>query len=100
MKTCPYCKIKVGGDLKKCPLCQSKIVGEGESYYPSPSILKLRSPLYRIQLFIVWVVIIAALGIDFLFNLRMPGFENVHYSLIIAMWLMVFEFVIMKQIPI
>lgn len=97
MKTCPYCKIKVGGDLKKCPLCQSKIVGEGESYYPSPSILKLRSPLYRIQLFIVWVVIIAALGIDFLFNLRMPGFENVHYSLIIAMWLMVFEFVIMNQ---
>ena len=30
MKTCPYCRIKVGGNLEKCPLCQSKILGEGE----------------------------------------------------------------------
>ena len=25
MKNCPYCKIEVGGNLKKCPLCQSKL---------------------------------------------------------------------------
>lgn len=98
MRNCPYCKVKVGGNLKKCPLCQSKLSGEGEeAYFPTPSILKLKSLFYRIQLFIVWVVIIAALGIDFLFKLEIPAFPGVHYSLILAMWLMVFEFIIMRQ---
>ena len=98
MKTCPYCRIKVGGNLEKCPLCQSKMLGEGEEdHFPSLRILKLKSVFYRVQLFVVWVVIIAAFGLDFLFNLRIPSFENVHYSLIIAMWLMVMEYIMMKQ---
>ncbi len=98
MKICPYCKIEVGGDLSKCPLCQSKLTGEGgEAYFPKPMELKIKSLFYKIQLFIVWVVIIAALGLDFLFDLRIAPFPNVRYSLLIAMWLIVLEFLITRK---
>ncbi len=97
MKTCPYCKIEVGGDLRKCPLCQSKLSGEvGAPYFPKLTTQKIRSFLYKLQLFIVWIVIIAALGVDFLFDIRIPYFTTVRYSLILAMWLIAFEFLIMR----
>ncbi len=98
MKKCPYCMIKVGGDLTKCPLCQSKLSGEGEGeYFPAPTALKRKSFLYKLQLFIVWAVIITALAIDFLMDVRIPPSSNVHYSLILTMWLIAFEFAIMRQ---
>jgi hypothetical protein len=53
--------------------------------------------LYKLQLFIVWAVVIAALGIDFLLQVRIPPSSSVHYSLILAMWLITFEFAIMRQ---
>ena len=66
MRTCPYCKIEVGGDLKKCPVCQSKLSGEAEAtYFPVQTTLKITSFFYKIQLFIVWAVVIAGLGADF-----------------------------------
>ena len=98
MKKCPYCKIDVGGNPDKCPLCQSRLMGEGElPYFPKKTTLKFRSFLYKLQMFIVWAVIIAGLGLDFLFELRFPSFPGLHWSLILAAWLIAFEFGMMKQ---
>ncbi len=98
MKSCQYCKIEVGGDLKKCPLCQSKLIGEGNgSYFPKQTTQKIKSFLYKLQLFIIWIFVIAGLGVDFLFDLRIPHFEPVRWSLILAMWLIAFEFLMMRQ---
>lgn len=99
MMNCPYCKIEVGGDLRKCPFCQSKLVGEPEErYFPTQTILKLQSFFYKLQLFIVWILIIAALGIDFLFGLTFPPFNatGFHWSLLVLMWLFAFEFGIIR----
>ncbi len=95
MKNCPYCKIQVGGDLKRCPFCQSKLVGEAEEkYFPTQTILKLQSLFYKVQLFIVWIIIITALGLDYLFKLPLGpnGTYQFHWSLLILMWLFAFEF--------
>ena len=98
MKKCPYCKIEVGGDLIKCPLCQSKLMGEGEDrYFPRLETQHIRSLFYKFQLFIVWVILIVGLGLDFMVSLRLPSFPNLHWSLVLAMWLVVFEFGIMRQ---
>lgn len=98
MKTCPYCKIEVGGDLVKCPLCQSRITGESEAaYFPKPTSLKIRSFFYKIQLFLVWIIVIVGLGLDFFFHISIPPFNTLHWSLLLAMWLMVIEFGIMRQ---
>ncbi len=97
MKKCPYCKIEVGGNLKKCPLCQSKLSGSEEAaVFPRQTILQIQSFFYKLQSFIVWTLIIVALGLDFLFNIRpFPGF-SFHWSLILLMWMMAFEFGIMR----
>lgn len=98
MKKCPYCKIEVGGDPVKCPLCQSRLMGEGEdAYFPKPTALKIRSFLYKLQLFLVWVMVILSLGLDYLFGMRIPGFEKVHWGLIVSLWLIGIEFGIMRQ---
>ena len=97
MKNCPYCKIEVGGNLKKCPLCQSKLNGEDDRpYFPRQTTLKIQSFFYKLQLFIVWAVIILSLGIDFLFDIKFLPICNFHWSLLLAMWLIVFEFGIMR----
>ena len=97
MKTCPYCRIEVGGDLKKCPLCQSKLSGEAEEpYFPRLTVQKIKSFLYKLQLFIIWIIIITGLGIDLLFGIRLPWFPDVHWSLILSMWLIAYEFGIMR----
>lgn len=97
MKTCPYCKIKVGGNPEKCPLCQSRLTGEGEElYFPAQSELKFRSFIYKLQLFIAWAVIIACLGLDFLQKIRIPGFAQLHWSLLLAMWIIAVEFLILR----
>ena len=97
MKNCPYCKIEVGGNLKKCPLCQSKLTGKDEKpIFPTQTILKIQSFFYKLQSFIVWTLIIVALGLDFLFNIKpFPGF-TFHWSLILLMWMLAFEFGIMR----
>ena len=97
MKNCPYCKIEVGGNLKKCPLCQSNLIGEDERpYFPKQTTLKIQSFFYKVQLFIVWTIVIASLGVDFLFHFKVWPSLNVHWSLIVAMWLIVFEFGIIR----
>ncbi len=97
MKKCAYCKIEVGGNLKKCPLCQSKLTGPEEPVcFPTQTILKIQSFFYKLQSFIVWTLMIVALGLDFLFGLKpFPGF-SFHWSLILLMWMLAFEFGIMR----
>ena len=98
MKKCPYCKIEVGGDLIKCPLCQSKLMGEGERvYFPRLETQQKRSLFYKFQLLTVWIILIVGLGLDFMMTIRLPGFPDLHWSLILAMWIVVVEFGIMRQ---
>ena len=98
MRRCPYCKVGIGGDLVKCPLCQSKLSGTGEEpCYPKFEAQRKRSLFYKIQLFVVWGLLIAGIGLDFMVGIRIPGFPELHWSLLLAMWLMGFEFGIMRQ---
>ena len=98
MRRCPYCKVGIEGDLAKCPLCQSKLSGTGEgSCYPKFEAQKKRSLFYKMQLAIVWGILIIGVGLDFLIRLRLPGFPDLHWSLILVMWLIGFEFGIMRQ---
>ena len=98
MRRCPYCKIGIEGDLVKCPLCQSKLTGDGEEpCYPKFEAQKKRSLFYKIHLSLAWGLLIIGLGLDFMIGLRLPGYPDLHWSLLLAMWLMVFEFGIMRQ---
>ena len=98
MKKCPYCKIEVGGNTDKCPLCQSRLNGEAEqAYFPKMEALQFRSFLYKLQLLIVWAVIIVSIGLDFIVPVRLPSYPDLHWSLLLAMWLVAFEFLIMRQ---
>ena len=98
MRRCPYCKVGIAGDLVKCPLCQSKLTGTGEEpCYPKFEAQKKRSIIYKIQLFLAWMLLIVGIGLDFMVGLRLPGYPKLHWSLLLAMWLMVVEFGIMRQ---
>ncbi len=98
MRRCPYCNVGIEGDLVKCPLCQSKLTGTGEApCYPKFEAQKKRSLFYKIQLFLVWGFLIAGIGLDFMVGLRLPGYPDLHWSLLLAMWIMGIEFGIMRQ---
>ena len=98
MRRCPYCKVGISGDNMKCPLCQSKLTGNGEDpCYPKFEAKKKRSIFYKIQLFLAWCLLIVAIGLDFMIGLRLPGYPELHWSLLLAMWLLVVEFGIMRQ---
>ena len=98
MRECPYCKVKIAGLHYKCPLCQSKLMGENEEpLFPKPEVQKKQSIIYKLQLFFAWVVLIVGLRLDFMVGLRLPGFPNLHWGLLLAMWIVTFEFGIMRQ---
>ena len=98
MRRCPYCKIEIAGDNVKCPLCQSKLMGTGEELcYPKFEAKKKRSVFYKSQLLAAWVLLIVGLGLDFLVGIQLPGYSDLHWSLLLAMWLLVVEFGIMRQ---
>ena len=98
MRQCPYCKVGIGGDLIKCPLCQSKLSGTGESpYYPKFEAQKKRSLFYKIHLSVAWGLLIVGIGLDFMVGLRLPGFPSLHWGLLLAMWLMVLEYGLMRR---
>lgn len=98
MRQCPYCKVGISGDLVKCPLCQSKLTGDGEApCYPKFEAQKKRTFFYKMQLLAAWGLLIAGIGIDFMVGLRIPGYPDLHWSLLLAMWLFGVEFGIMRQ---
>ena len=65
--------------------------------FPRLETQKKRSIFYKLQLFLVWVLLIVGVGLDFMVGLRLPSFPNLHWSLLLAMWLVAFEFGIMRQ---
>lgn len=68
MKTCPNCKIRVGGSPEYCPLCQSQLLGEGEpARYPhvEPE-LRRYSLAYKIIAFVLLTITIICMAVDFL----------------------------------
>ena len=98
MRRCPYCKVGIEGDLVKCPLCQSKLTGTGEEpCYPKFEAQKKRSLFYKLHVSLAWGMLIVGLGLDFLIGLRLPGYPELHWSLLLSMWLLMFEFGIMRQ---
>ena len=98
MRKCPYCKIDIGGDLEKCPLCQSKLTGEAEeAYFPKIDTMQKRTLFYKFQLLIVWIIVIVGIGLDFMLKLRLPGYPDLHWSLLLAMWLLIMDLRIMRS---
>ena len=98
MRKCPYCKINVGGDLEKCPLCQSKLSGEAEeAYFPKFESMQKRTMFYKFQLLIVWVIVIVAIGLDFMLKIRLHGYPDLHWSLLLGMWILITDLRIMRS---
>lgn len=88
MKTCMNCNISIGGNADTCPLCQNSLTGTASpNNWPSPTKLRKQAFIYKMQLFLVLAAIVVGLSLDFLLDIN----NGIHYSLIIAMWLIVFE---------
>lgn len=68
MKTCPNCKIQVGGDPVYCPLCQSQLLGAGEPprYPPTQPELRRYSMAYKIVAFVLLTAAVVCVAIDLL----------------------------------
>lgn len=81
--------MEIGGNADTCPLCQNSLTGEATANnWPSPSGLKARAFIYKLQLFLVLAAIAVGISLDYLLELN----RGIHYSLIISLWLLVFEF--------
>ncbi len=91
MKKCNNCNIMVGGDYINCPLCQHKLSGESsENNWPPLGKFKTQAYFFKIQLFIILMLIIVALLLDFRLGIN----NGKHFSLIILMWGTVVEFML------
>lgn len=86
MKTCPKCKIRVGGDWELCPLCQGELVGEAsEERYPHTGTrIRRFSLLYRILVFCLLTGVVVCVAVDWMTHARL------HWSLIAALAAVVF----------
>lgn len=95
MKTCPACRIKVGGEFRQCPLCQNELLGEdGEIYFPKMDKLKQLSLIYKIQLFAVFVAGVAAITLDCIVGLN----NGVHWSILTTISIIVGEIIAWRLI--
>jgi len=99
MKTCPHCKINIGGDHEKCPLCQNLLTGEGErDHWPKIEIkTRKRHKAFNIVTFSVIAVIIINLALDHLFlNVDHPSWSPIVTGwLLVSGWLL--EFILKKH---
>ena len=66
-------------------------------HFPAVDALKVRSFIYKLQTLIILSTVIIGLGLDFFYKIRIPGYPKLHWSLLVAMWLLAFEFFIMRQ---
>lgn len=101
MKKCFNCNINVGGDNTTCPLCQNNLTGDNTlRNWPQMVKLKKQTLIYKLQLFLVLASVVIGLSLDFLLDLN-NGTK--HWSLIVTLACIVFEFVIvgfLKRSPI
>ena len=92
MRKCPVCKIEIDGTRSKCPICQNALTGTPSDYnWPVDEELKKYSICFKIQLFAVLTIVVVALALDFMLDVRFKGY---HYSLMILMWGVVSELLI------
>jgi len=95
MKKCLNCDISVGGTGSTCPLCLNLLSGEDSPYlWPPAKKLRQQTFLYKLQKFIVLTTIAICCVLDFLLDLR----GDIHWSLIVAMWLISFELILSSLI--
>lgn len=100
MKTCPHCKVNIGGNLNKCPLCQNLLNGEGErDHWPKIEIkTRKRHKAFKIVSFSVIAVCIINLALDFLF---LDDVAHLSWSPIVVGWLLglgwLTEFILKKH---
>ena len=68
MKTCPNCKVRVGGSPTYCPLCQSQLLGPDEApHYPKVEPEQRRiSMAYKIVAFVLLTAAVICVAIDLL----------------------------------
>ena len=99
MKTCPHCKINIGGNLEKCPLCQNLLTGEGETDYCPKIEIKDRKRrfAFRIVMFCAFAIMIINLAVDFLFL----EVDHPSWSPLVVGWVLVsgwiVEFILRKH---
>ncbi len=99
MKKCNSCDISVGGGWVHCPLCHSKLIGESSpELWPKKTQLnlKIRTMLYKSQLFVALCIIVLFLVYDFV--LTDPNARSVHISIIVAVWIVAFEMVLRRAL--
>lgn len=96
MKKCLSCNIEVGGNTDTCPLCQNLLSGDISSPNNWPQMVKLKKQafFYKLQLFIVLVVVVVSLSLDFLMDLN----RGRHWSLIVSISIMMIEIVVWRFI--
>ena len=83
MKICPSCTIQIDGDRTHCPFCQNALSGTpGKANWPPVTRLRHQALLYKIQLFIVLVLIVIALFLDYILKLN----TGLHYSQFVVLW--------------
>lgn len=86
MKTCPHCKIKVGGSFEECPLCQSHLLGsKSPDYWPSAARIKHRSLALKLVQFLLLAGCVICAAVDFLI-LKEP---HLHWSVPVLAWVVV-----------
>lgn len=87
MKTCPHCKVNVGGKLRACPLCQSPLLGKEDEEYYWPDIRKKKkqSLFIKILLFFLWASYCVCFAMDFL----IIESTHKHWSILLLIWLIV-----------
>ena len=114
MKYCPNCELSVGGTFEYCPLCQNELIdkdtrndGDIENvrnmnadwkdanyYFPDCNKLKTQSFWYKLQLFIMCAATFICFAIDFLIFYD----SEIHFSLIVLLWVVGFQLLLNKLI--
>lgn len=86
MKTCPKCRIRVGGAAEYCPLCQCPLTGEASApNWPKTELPALRLSLfYKIVAFVLLAGVVVCVTVDF----NTEG--TLHWSYLVALCVAVF----------
>lgn len=91
MKKCMNCKIYVGGNGNQCPICQNALIGEGSpDNWPTLNKLRLKSMLYKMQLFVALVIAVTVFALDYLMELN----GGYHWCVPIIVWALTLELLI------
>jgi len=95
MKTCPKCKIDVGGKFSYCPLCQNELSGtDSNIHFPPVTQVRKLSLFFRIQFFVSVAVLLICLFLDFAAGLH----GKAGWSIIAAVSIAVVQITVIRLI--